>query len=56
MEHIVLQWDDILERLWDELVQEEVQELNRIEIKREGYTPPEPLQPVKHEPWRWQDY
>jgi cell division septum initiation protein DivIVA len=34
MEHIVLQWDDIVEKLFDELVQEEVQELNKIEYKR----------------------
>ena len=31
LEHIIIQWDDICERLFDELVQEEVKELNHIE-------------------------
>lgn len=35
MEHLVLHWDDICEALFDELVFEEVQELNKIEFKRE---------------------
>ena len=35
MEHIVLHWDDIVELLFDELIHEEVQELNRIEFKKE---------------------
>ena len=35
MEHIVLHWDDIVELLFDELIHEEVQELNKIEFKKE---------------------
>ena len=35
MEHIILHWDDIVELLFDELIHEEVQELNKIEFKRE---------------------
>ena len=31
IEHIIIQWDDICEKLFDELVHEEVQELNHIE-------------------------
>lgn len=34
MENIILQWDDICEVLFDELIHEEVQELNSIERKR----------------------
>jgi len=34
LEHIIIQWDDICERLFDELVQEEVKELNHIEYKK----------------------
>ena len=34
MEHIVLNWDDIIERLLDELIHEEVQELNAIEWRK----------------------
>jgi|DEB0MinimDraft_12_1074336.scaffolds.fasta_scaffold93223_1 hypothetical protein len=56
MEHIVLQWDDILEKLFDELVQEEVKELNTIECRRNGL-PPVRSEP-KHvpQPWNYQDY
>ena len=35
MEHIILHWDDIVELLFDELIHEEVQELNKIEFKKE---------------------
>ena len=37
MEHIILQWDDIVELLFDELIHEEVQELNKIEYQKEDH-------------------
>ena len=36
MEHIVLNWDDIVYLLLDEIIHEEVQELNSIELKTVG--------------------
>jgi len=35
MEHIVLNWEDIVQLLLDELIDEEVHELNRIEYKQQ---------------------
>lgn len=40
MEHIVLNWDDIVYLLLDELIHEEVQELNSIELKFNGVPTP----------------
>lgn len=37
MEHIVLQWDDIVELLFEELLHEEVQELNKIDLKKQQH-------------------
>ena len=37
MEHIILQWDDIVELLFEELIHEEVQELNKIEYQKEDH-------------------
>ena len=34
MEHILLNWDEIVELLFEELIHEEVQELNQIEFKK----------------------
>ena len=39
MEHILFYWDDIMACLVDELVEEEVLELNRIEKIRQGGDP-----------------
>ena len=36
MEHILFHWDDIMVVLLDELIQEEVLELNRIESQSHG--------------------
>jgi hypothetical protein len=36
MEHILLHWDDIMACLVDELIEEEVIELNRLETVRRG--------------------
>ena len=41
MEHILFYWDDIMACLVDELVEEEVLELNRIEKIRSGVDPEE---------------
>lgn len=34
MEHILLNWDEIVELLFEELIHEEVQELNQIEFRK----------------------
>ena len=39
MEHILFYWDDIMACLTDELIEEEVLELNRIEKIRQGGDP-----------------
>ena len=39
MEHILLHWDDIMACLVDELIEEEVLELNRLEKIRSGKDP-----------------
>ena len=42
MEHIVLNWDDVVNLLIDELVHEEVQEMNRIEWQKTDHTKTKP--------------
>ena len=42
LEHILLRWDDIMELMMEELFEEEVQELNKIEQKRSPK--PQPVQ------------
>ena len=39
MEHILFHWDDIMTMLVDDLIEEEVVELNRIEKIRQGGDP-----------------
>jgi len=39
MEHILIHWDDIMACLVDELIEEEVLELNRIDDIRKGGDP-----------------
>lgn len=34
MEHILINWDEIVELLFEELIHEEVQELNQIEFRK----------------------
>lgn len=34
MEHILINWDEIVELLFEELIHEEVQELNKIEFRK----------------------
>ena len=41
LEHILLHWDDIMACLVDELIEEEVLEMNRIEQIRRGEDPDE---------------
>ena len=41
LEHILLHWDDIMACLVDELIEEEVLELNKIEQIRSGVDPEE---------------
>ena len=39
LEHILLHWEDICECLVDEIIKEEVEELNAIEMRRNGTKP-----------------